>query len=85
MSLQLLPHAEFFDRAAVPKEISELLDAWPEIDPGTARLIRAAVMSREPKRLRLAWEMLSARARLARAGGLTALLVTLAIRVSALS
>ena len=67
MSLQLLPHAEFFDRAAVPKEISELLDAWPEIDPGTARLVRAAVMSREPKRLRVAWGLLAARAQLAEA------------------
>jgi hypothetical protein len=57
---------EFFDRAAVPSQIQELLDEWPEIDPGTARLVRAAVMSREPRRLRQAWEMLNARAELAR-------------------
>ena len=31
------------------------------------RLVRAAVMSREPRRLRQAWEMLNARAELARA------------------
>ena len=54
MSLQLLPHAEFCDRTAVPPEIQELLDEWREMDPGTARLIRAAVMSREPRRLRQA-------------------------------
>ena len=47
---------EFFDRASVPPQIQELLDEWPEIDPGTARLVRAAVMSREPRRLRQAWE-----------------------------
>ena len=63
----LAPTVEFFDRAAVPREIAELLDEWPEIDPGTARLVRAAVMSREPRRLRQAWEMLAARAELARA------------------
>ena len=43
----LEPHIEFFDRAATPPEIAELLEGGPEIDPGTARLIRAAVMSRE--------------------------------------
>ena len=47
MKPYLEPSAEFFDRAAVPPEIEELLDEWREIDPGTARLIRAAVMSRE--------------------------------------
>ena len=67
MSLQLLPHAEFCDRTAVPPEIQELLDEWREMDPGTARLIRAAVMSREPRRLRQAWQVLAARAELARA------------------
>jgi hypothetical protein len=67
MNLYLEPQVEFFDRAAVPPQIQELLDEWPEIDPGTARLIRAAVMSREPRRLRQAWEMLDARAELARA------------------
>jgi len=61
----LMPTVEFFDRAAVPPEISELLDEWPEIGPGTARLIRA-VMSRDPRRLRQAWGLLYARAELAR-------------------
>jgi hypothetical protein len=61
------PQAEFFDRTSVPPQIQELLDEWPEIDPSTARLVRAAVMSREPRRLRQAWEMLNARAELARA------------------
>ena len=51
----------------MPPEIQELLDEWREMDPGTARLIRAAVMSREPRRLRQAWQVLAARAELARA------------------
>ena len=59
------PIIEFFDRASMPPEIAELLDAWPEIDSGTARLVRAAVMSREPRRLRCVWGMLAARAQLA--------------------
>ena len=63
----LEPTAEFFERASVPPQIQELLDEWPEIDPGTARLIRAAVMSREPRQLRQAGEMLNAQAELARA------------------
>ena len=67
MRSYLNPTIEFFDRVSVPPEIAELLDAWPEIDPGTARLIRAAVMSREPKRLRVAWGLLAARAQLAEA------------------
>ena len=67
MTPYLEPTVEFFDRASVPPEIQELLDEWPEIDPSTARLVRAAVMSREPRRLRQAWEMLNARAELARA------------------
>ena len=67
MQPYLEPQAEFFDRAAVPPQIQELLDEWPEIDPGTARLVRAAVMSREPRRLRQAWGLLYARAELARA------------------
>ena len=67
MRSYLVPTIEFFDRAAVPPEISELLDAWPEIDPGTARLLRASVMSREPRRLRQAWELLAERAKLAQA------------------
>ena len=67
MQPNLEPQTEFFDRAAVPPEISELLDEWPEIDPGTARLIRAAVMSRDSRRMRRAWDMLFARAELARA------------------
>jgi len=61
------PQAEFFDRAAVPPQIQQLLDEWPEIDPATARLVRAAVMSRDPRRLRQVWELLAARAGLARA------------------
>jgi len=60
------PIIEFFDRASMPPEIAELLDAWPEIDSGTARLVRAAVMSQEPRRMRRAWDMLFARAELAR-------------------
>ena len=56
------PPTEFFDRAAVPPQIQELLDEWPEIDPGTARLIRAAVMSYDPRQWRQAWELLNARA-----------------------
>jgi hypothetical protein len=63
----LEPPVEFFDRDSVPPEIQELLDEWPEIDPGTARLVRPAVMSREPRQLRQAWEMLNARVELARA------------------
>ena len=65
MQPYLEPQTEFFDRAAVPPEISELLDEWPEIDPAMARLIRAAVASRDPRRLRRAWQMLAARAELA--------------------
>ena len=63
----LAPPVEFFDRTAVPPEIQELLDEWREMDPGTARLIRAAVMSREPRRLRQAWQVLAARAEFVRA------------------
>src|SRR3954453_6501327 len=55
------PQAEFFDRASVPPQIQELLDEWPEIDPSTARLIRAAVMSYDPRQRRQAWELLNAR------------------------
>ena len=69
MKPHLDPPAEFFDRAAVPPQIQELLDEWRDIDPGTARLIRVAVMSREPRRLRQAWHVLAARAELARALG----------------
>ena len=65
MQPYLEPQTEFFDRAAVPPEISELLDEWPEIDPATARLVREAVMSRDPRRLRRAWQLLAARAELA--------------------
>ena len=67
MNPHLDPTIEFFDRASVPPEFQELLDEWPEIDPGMARLIRAAVMSYDPRQLRQAWEMLNARAELARA------------------
>jgi hypothetical protein len=59
------PEAEFFDRTSVPKEITDLLDEWPEIDASTARLIRAAVSSRSPRHMRLAWEVLARRAELA--------------------
>ena len=38
MQPYLVPTIEFFDRASVPPQIQELLDEWPEIDPGTARL-----------------------------------------------
>jgi hypothetical protein len=56
--------AEIFDRSAVPAEIQELLDEWPGIDPQTARLIRAAIMSKNPRLMRCAWAMLAARAEL---------------------
>jgi hypothetical protein len=61
----LEPEPEFFDRTSVPKEIADLLDVWPEIDASTARLIRAALSSRSPRQMRLAWEMLAAQAGLA--------------------
>jgi hypothetical protein len=64
---RLTPTAEYFDRAAVPPEIAELLAEWPDIDPATAKLIRAAVMSGDQQRLRRAWQLLAARAELARA------------------
>ena len=48
-------------------QIQELLDEWPEINSGRARLVRVAVMSREPRRLRQAWGLLYARAELVRA------------------
>ena len=67
MDPYLAPTVEFFDRAAVPPQIQELLDEWPEIDPGTARLIRAAVMSGNRRLLQQTWDMLNARAVLARA------------------
>jgi len=59
------PEAEFFDRTTVPKEIADLLDEWPEIDASTARLVRAAISSRSPRHMRLAWEILARRAELA--------------------
>jgi hypothetical protein len=62
----LEPEAEFFDRTSMPKEIADLMDEWPEIDASTARLVRAAVSSRSPRQMRRAWEMLAARAELAR-------------------
>jgi hypothetical protein len=61
------PTIEFFDRASVPPEIQELLDEWPEIDPGMARLIHAAVMSYDPRQRWHAWELLNTRAELGRA------------------
>ena len=60
------PAAEFFDRSSVPKAIADLWDKWCELDADTARLVRAAVSSRSPRQLRLAWGMLAARAELAR-------------------
>jgi hypothetical protein len=65
MDAYAIPTAEIFDRAAVPPEIAELLEEWPEIDPGTARLIRAAITSGESNRMRRAWQLLAARAELA--------------------
>jgi hypothetical protein len=56
---------EFFDRASMPREITDLLEKWPEIDSSTARLVRAAVSSRSPRQMRQAWDMLAARAELA--------------------
>ena len=61
------PIIEFFDRASMPPEIAELLEEWPDMDPSTARLVRAAVSARDPRLLRVAWHMLAARAGLARA------------------
>jgi hypothetical protein len=54
MQPYLMPTVEFFDRAAVPSQIQELLDEWPEIDASTARLVRAAVMSYDPRQRRQA-------------------------------
>ena len=64
----LEPQTEYFDRASMPKEIAELLDEWRDLDPVTARLIRTAISTREPRRLRLVWELLAARAELAEMG-----------------
>ena len=61
----LEPEPEFFDRTAMPKEIADLMDEWPEIDASTARLVRAAISSRSPRHMRLAWEILARRAELA--------------------
>ena len=61
----LNPTAEFFDRSAVPSSIAELLEEWPEIDPGTARLVRAAISSQSRSQMQLAFEMLKARSELA--------------------
>jgi hypothetical protein len=58
-------HAEFFDRSAVPEQIAELWQQWPDLDPSTVRLVRAAMSSRDRSRMQLAWEMLKARAELA--------------------
>jgi hypothetical protein len=66
MKPYLEPTVEFFDRASVPPEIAELWDEWRELDPDTAKLIRAAVSSRSPRQMRRAWEMLAARAELVR-------------------
>jgi hypothetical protein len=61
----LNPTAEFFDRSAVPSSIAELWAEWPNLDPGTARLVRAAISSRSRQQMQLAWEMLKARSELA--------------------
>ena len=61
------PQVEFFDRTAVPSQIQELLDERREIDPGTAWLIRAAVMSYDPRQRRHALALLNARAEVAQA------------------
>jgi len=55
---------ESFDRAAVPSQIAELWQEWPELDPGTARLMRDAISSRSRQRMQLAFEMLKARSEL---------------------
>jgi hypothetical protein len=44
MNPHLEPQTEFFDHAAVPPQIQELLDEWPDIDPGTARPRRGNVV-----------------------------------------
>jgi len=67
MQPYLAPPVEFFDRASVPKEIADLWDEWWELDPDTARLVRAAVSSHSPRQLRQAWEMLNAWAGLVQA------------------
>ena len=54
MKPYLEPTVEFFDRASVPPEIAELWDEWRELDPDTAKLIRAAVSSRSPRQMRRA-------------------------------
>ena len=48
MNPYLEPQVEFFDRASVPPQIQELLDQWPEIDPGTARLVHARDICANP-------------------------------------
>ena len=65
MATRFEPTAEYFDRASVPPSIAELWSAWPDLDPATARLVRAAVSSRDRRRMQLAYEMLQARAELA--------------------
>jgi hypothetical protein len=65
MKPYLEPTAEFFDRTSTPPEIVELWEEWSELDPATARMIRTAVSSRDPRLMRRAWQMLAARAELA--------------------
>ena len=65
MTTRFEPTVEFFDRAAVPPEIEELWRGWPDIDPGTAQLVRTAIASGSPRQMRLVWDLLSARAELA--------------------
>jgi hypothetical protein len=64
MTTRFKPTVEFFDRAAVPPEIAALWDEWPDLDPGTARLVRAAVSSSSPRQMRLVRDLLTARAEL---------------------
>jgi hypothetical protein len=63
--MRFYPTIEFFDRASVPPEIAELWEEWSELDPATARMIRTAVSSRDPRLMHRAWQMLAARAELA--------------------
>ena len=79
------PAAEFFDRSSVPKEIADLWDEWRELDPDTARLVRAAVSSRSPRQLRMVWAHARGAGRAGAGGALTTLLVAVATRVGALS
>jgi hypothetical protein len=54
MKPYLEPTVEFFDRTSTPPEIVELWEEWSELDPATARMIRTAVSSRDPRLMRRA-------------------------------